>query len=355
MSKLTNFRRSGLDKEEAGQWIARIDRGLSRAEQEEFTEWMRHPRRRDVLLRLAEDWDSMGVVAELAELFPLREAGDRQWLLIGRAAAVLLVVVALAGMMFYWRPRGGSVPPMSATQSASRAATPAAAGFRTVYATAIGERRAVELPDHSRLQLNTNTEVQVQFSANARLLTMSRGEAMFEVAKDPARVFTVRVAGYEFKAVGTAFDIRADSPNGLQLTVTEGRVRVHQGKAQDDAPTVFEDTTDVVVEANKAVSIAQRSERIDALTAEQVAAAVAWQHGALIFKATPLAQVVNEFARYSTERFVIADPKLANTPVSGYFEVADIDALAAALEQNVHVTVTKHNGYLSLSRSDQHQ
>jgi transmembrane sensor len=360
MTNVAPFRHSRLDKEEAGQWLARIDRGLSQAEHEVLKLWLRDPQRRETLFGLAQHWDNMSVVAELAELFPLRETEGSGWHSIGRAAAVAMVAVALGGLAVYWHSR--TAPALSARVGVEthNAHQPI---FRAQYSTPIGGRRSIELPDRSRVQLNTNTELQVAFSDNARLLTMSRGEAMFEVAKDPSRVFTVRVAGYEFKAVGTAFNIRADSPSEVQLTVTEGRVRVHHGAAADTAkdpasgaaPTVFEDPSDVEVEANKAVSIAARSERIDILTPDQVAEATSWQRGVIVFKATPLGQVVNELARYSTQRFVIAKPELANIPVSGYFEVGDVESLSTALQQNVGVKITQENGYLLLSSAPQNQ
>jgi len=361
VSNVTPLRHRRSDKEEAGQWLAQIDRGLSRNEHEALKAWLRDPQRREMLFGLAQHWDDMSVVAELADLFPLREAEGATRLSMGRAAAVAIFALALGGPALYWQ-HSRTAPTLSA-QAPVQPHNAHQPTFRAQYSTPIGERRSIELPDHSRIQLNTNTELQVALSDNARLLTMSRGEAMFEVAKDPTRVFTVRVAGYEFKAVGTAFNIRADSPGEVQLTVTEGRVRVHQDapvdarsdSAPDTAPTVFEGATDVEVEANKAVSIAERSERIDALTPDQVADATSWQHGVIVFKATPLGEVVNELARYSTQRFVIAKPELASIPVSGYFEVGDLESLSAALQQNVGIKITKVNGYLLLSSAPQNE
>jgi transmembrane sensor len=356
MSSLTTLPNGRVEKEEAGQWLARIDRGLIPGEHRELRQWLRDPRRRQMLFQLAQDWDSMSVVEELGELFPLRTEEGFPWRFAARAAAVV-VLAGAASLLFFGRPR--QVPVASIAAPAQAVATKAATApktFTAQYSTPIGTHLTVQLPDHSEVWLNTNTQLQVQFSDSERLITMGRGEALFEVAKDPDRVFTVRVGGYDFKAVGTAFDIRADAPAGLRLTVTEGRVRVHRtppasGTVPPEvaAPAAFEEATDVVVEANKAVFIGKRSERIDQLTADQVAATTAWQHGVIVFKATPLAQVIDELARYSTVRFVIADPKLAHLPVSGYFAVGDTESLAAALEQNVGVKITKQNGYLLLS------
>ena len=357
MSNLLRFPNSRRDKEEAGQWLARVDRGLTQAEHVELCEWLREPRHRDALFRLARDWDSLAVLEELAELFPLSADEGFSWRFAGRIAAVLLLAIGLTAVLFYTHPHRRSATEAQVTSLLKDAARDAS--FSADYATPIGEHRTVKLPDTSEIRLNTNTELHVEYSATARLLTMTRGEAIFQVAKDPNRVFVVRVAGYDFKAVGTAFDIRADAPGGLQLTVTEGRVRVHRtpvaepegDRARTVRPAPSGDTTDVVVEANKAVSIDAQSERIDVVTPDQIADTTAWQHGVIVFKATPLEQVISELSRYSTAQFVISEPELAQLPVSGYFAVGDIDSLAAALEQNVGIKITRQNGYLLLSSS----
>ena len=358
MSNLLRFPNNRLEKEEAGQWLARLDRGLTQAEHGALCEWLQQPRHREALLRLARDWDSLAALEELAALFPLAADEGFSWRFVGRAAVASLLAIGVAAVLFYISPHGRSVTLPQVT-SLWKAAAPAAS-FSADYATPVGKHRTVTLPDNSEIRLNTNTELHVEYSATARLLTMKRGEAIFQVAKDPNRVFTVRVAGYDFKAVGTAFDVRTDTPGGcLRLTVTEGRVRVYRTPPAEmkrdpvhtASPRASGDTTDVVVEANKAVTIGERSERIDVLTPDQVADTTAWQHGVIVFKATPLAQVVDELARYSTVRFVIAEPELARLPVSGYFEIGNIDNLSAALEHNVGVRITKHNGYLLLSTS----
>lgn len=360
MSKLLPFPNRRREKEEASQWLARIDRGLTRAEQDALGKWLRDPRRREALFCLARDWDSMAVVEELAELFPLpKNEGVSRRFFVPVAAALVLIISVIAALV-YIGPYGRGVPSSSGTVSL-RTSAGGQASFTADYVTPIAQHRALELPDHSTIELNTNTQLHAEYSATARLVTLSHGEAIFKVAKDPNRVFTVRAGGYDFKAVGTAFDICSDNPCGLRVTVTQGRVRVHRTPPTQPggdprfagrAPSMaISDSTDVLVEANKSVSIGARSERIDVLTPEEVADATAWQHGVLIFKKAPLAQVVEELARYSTVRMVISDPNVARLPVSGYFEVGDIDSLAAALEQNVGIKITKHDGYLLLSPS----
>jgi transmembrane sensor len=363
MSRVLKFPDPRLEQEQAATWIARLDRGLRGSEQEQLQAWLAEDaRHRPALLEVARLCDRMDMLAEMAELFPLqREAVGSRWSRAWLPAAGLVAVVGVLVSLFEFRLRtgraaGDAVVPVSATHAttAVNGTAPDATPFVASYSTAVGEQRAVVLPDHSTIRLNTNTALQVKYSATARLLEMTRGEANFEVAKDPARLFTVRVAGFDFNAVGTAFNIRADSSRGVRLTVTEGRVRIHRAPQSEPAggqsgAARSEPTEVTEVEANKEVVIGQSSERIAALRTEQVAVATAWQRGMLAFEATPLQQVVAELARYSTTHFVIEDAEIGRVPVSGYFKIGDLDALAAVLQQNFGIAVQKSNNQVLLS------
>jgi transmembrane sensor len=358
MSRVLQFPDQRIEQEQAATWIARLDRGLRGSEQEQLRLWLAEDaRHREALLDVARIWDRMDMLAELAELFPLHEETiASRWRGAGQVALALIVLVGLIASLFEFRLRSA---PVAGTQAPIAAIAPVAtvpedSPFVAHYATAVGEQRSVELPDHSTIRLNTNTALRVEFSATARLLRMTRGEANFEVAKDPARLFTVRVAGFDFNAVGTAFNIRADSPRSVRLTVTQGRVRIHRtplpaadGGQAIASPSLLDDVTEV--EANKEVVIGQSSERIEALGQEQVAAATAWQRGMMIFEATPLEQVVTELGRYSTTRFVIVDARIGRVPVSGYFKIGDVDGLSAALQRNFGIDVQKSNNLILLS------
>jgi transmembrane sensor len=359
MSGLLHFPNPRLELEQATAWIVRLDRGLRGAERKELSIWLAaSDRHREALLEAAGLWDRTDMLSELAELFPLREEViERRSVMAWPAVAASVALVGLAVTVFMFQFQGSNraaLPgaELASTKSVSIGQQQGSPTFTQNYATAIGEQRSVDLPDHSRIMLNTNSALQIEFSATERLVKMTRGEANFKVAKDPARAFTVRVAGIDFTAVGTAFDIRADSPRGLRLTVTEGRVRVHHSllSANDSVITSgMSALIDVEVEANKELVIDPATRSIDSLEQAQVAAATSWQRGMVVFQGTPLDQVVAEFARYSTTRIVIADPALGRIPVSGYFKLGDIDGLSVALKQNFDIDVQKNNDSIVLT------
>lgn len=90
------------------------------------------------------------------------------------------------------------------------------------YETAVGERSTVTLPDGSTVVLNTASRVELDYTPATRGLTLTAGQALFEVAKDPDRPFVVTAGDRRIVAVGTAFDVRVDKDIGVQVTLIEG-------------------------------------------------------------------------------------------------------------------------------------
>ena len=64
------------------------------------------------------------------------------------------------------------------------------------------------LADNSVLHLNTDSSVTVRYSKTERLVTLTSGEAVFEVAHESGRAFRVLAGGAEVVALGTKFDVR---------------------------------------------------------------------------------------------------------------------------------------------------
>jgi transmembrane sensor len=94
-----------------------------------------------------------------------------------------------------------------------------------IYETAVGENSSVALVDGSFIALGGDTRIEVRLSENLRAVELTKGEALFKVAKDPARPFKVRAGDATIIAVGTEFNVERDSDRAV-VSVTEGRVVV---------------------------------------------------------------------------------------------------------------------------------
>jgi transmembrane sensor len=189
--------------------------------------------------------------------------------------------------------------------------------------TDIGERSLLVLADGSKVTLNTASSVHADYAGHERRVTLVRGEAFFDVAKNATRPFIVSAGSRQVIAVGTAFDVRLQDRQ-VKVTLVEGRVRVV--RAADPVQPV----SAVMLEAGSALVAkedgADRVERLDTVRA------TSWRSGRLVFDGERLADVVAEMNRYSREKLEIADPALEGKKVSGVFEPTTGSAFAKGLE-----------------------
>jgi transmembrane sensor len=205
--------------------------------------------------------------------------------------------------------------------------------------TSLGEQHSAVLPDHSIVELNTQSEIRVGFTAAERRVELVRGEAFFDVAKDPARPFIVVTDLATAKAVGTRFSVyRALS--GTIVTVAEGRVLVLDKQPKADAPANSAERTDVVEVVPGTQAEAQPGRPVQMRKAN-VERTFAWRERRLVFEGEPLSTVVEEFNRYNSPPLVISDPRLREERISGVFGANDPESLLDFLVKVDHISITR--------------
>lgn len=91
--------------------------------------------------------------------------------------------------------------------------------------TSTGEIALHALPDASSAHLNSNTQINLNYSEDQRSLDLVRGEAYFTVAKDTSRPFIVHTNGTQVKALGTEFVVH-NRDSYIQVAVYESSVEV---------------------------------------------------------------------------------------------------------------------------------
>ena len=182
--------------------------------------------------------------------------------------------------------------------------------------TNIGERRKIALPDGSTVWLNSGTAPSHDFTPQERRLTLHSGEALFDVAKDPARPFIVTAGEGEARAIGTVYSVRRRNAAN-EVIVSEGVVEVRHG--QEKAQLIA------------GQRLAYGDNILGHVRTADADAATAWTRGKLIFNHMPLADVAAEAQRYQRSRIIIIGDTLRRTEVTGLFELDDPDALLRAI------------------------
>lgn len=204
------------------------------------------------------------------------------------------------------------------------------------YATKQGEIRKITLTDGSSLTLNADTTLEVTMDQHARIVRLSKGEAVFEIAHDAQRSFTVYAAGNAIHDIGTRFDVSiADTQT--DITVLDGIVNV-----------VREGKTATLTRGNglAAGNAIWRQRRVDP------SVATGWMQGKLVFRETPLGEAVAQANRYGPDRLVISDPSLVDLPISGDFRIGQTASLVRALQSAfpIRARADKTSGEIRLSR-----
>ena len=331
-------RRSPVD--EAGDWIAKLDRGLSDQEEVSLREWLAaDPNNPAALMESAEVWDKMDSLSRLADMFP--QPGPRQtrpaWAPLALAAAALLAV--LGG---YWSTLGRQL------ELPEPAPVLAEAPREQNFQTAIGEYSTVTLPDGSQVTLNTNSVIRARFEEHRRLLFLDRGEVYIQVAHDPSRPLSVWVGDRFVEAVGTAFNIAISADQHIELIVTEGKVLVGVvdkatalAAASEPAPRADPHNgngeSPVSVSAGERMVLDDDSNKVEPIEPEELEVRLSWRGGNLIFRGESLAEALAEIERYTPVEFVIMDESLKRVRIIGMFKAGDVDGLLATLRQNFDI------------------
>ena len=290
-------------QEEAAEWLARLgNHSISTKTVREFRDWRDDPANDAAYEEAEAFWEASGEQAADPEIMRMtqealergrRRAGWRAWLRGPRLAGAL-TLASLAG---------AGVTVLAVQQ------------LYPTYATQDIEQKVVRLEDGSRVHLNVDSQVRIDFRGGERLVTLTRGEAFFDVAHDPARPFVVEAEGARIRALGTKFDVRRLNGD-VRITLLQGKVQV--------SPETGEGS---VVLAPNQEAVVGRGGTIRK-TASDAARATSWTTGRLVFRDTPLAAAVAEVNRYSDRKVELESADLAVRPVSGFFDVGDSESFA---------------------------
>lgn len=181
--------------------------------------------------------------------------------------------------------------------------------LRSDYYAGTGETKLVTLEDGSRVQLDARSAIAVRYGPGQRRLLLLEGEAWFEVAPDRSRPFIVEAAGGTVTALGTAFDVAVEKAQ-TNVTVTQHRVSVSSGGQS------------VIVEEGEQSAYASSGAAQPPRPAD-IARAISWRQGTLIFENKPLGEVVDALGRYHHGHVFFADPALRSRRVTGVFGAND--------------------------------
>lgn len=190
-----------------------------------------------------------------------------------------------------------------------------------VHQTARGEILRVPLADGSVLTLDTNTRVRARMRPDRRELQLLSGTALFDVASDPDRPFTVDADGTRVTAIGTRFSVSLDSRGGsgagpVEVLVSEGVVDVAESGPDDPVPARLH-------AGMRALARPAAGVEVDQVDAQELDRRLLWREGMLAFNGDTLSVAAARFRRYSDVPIIIDDPRVGSRRVVGLYPAND--------------------------------
>jgi transmembrane sensor len=337
--------------EEAARWLTKLSRGLDKEDGTELTVWLAERANRAALLDKAPPWQRPDIVALLTQLFPNSAElvdpprGQRSVVAMGLTGVAALAIVVFGALALAGRD------PSTLLDAPKPQPNP---NISRTYITAVGGRQEVTLLDHSKITLNTGTRMTVAYSPRSREVSLDYGEASFEVAPDAARPFNVHAGKRDFQVLGTRFNVRVLTSENVELTVSEGEVKVLYAPPRwPDTPAKRRENLsygEATLTALETAVVEPGYQSVRSLVANEMEARLAWQRGMLVFDGAPLEDVLAEVDRYTRTKFVLADKALANVQIAGTFRTGDVDGLLRELREKYHVDSRRDpQGHVALS------
>jgi transmembrane sensor len=189
------------------------------------------------------------------------------------------------------------------------------------YATQIGGHKNIELADGTRIELNTNTVLNVRVDSRARSVNLVRGEALFHVKHDAAHPFVVVAGSHRITDLGTSFVVR-EKKDRLEVALIEGRAQLESTDTSTPVKRVA-----VLMPGDEAVATSHQMSVTRKISSD-IQDELGWRRGMLVFHRATLAEVANEYNRYNHKKIVIADDVAGARTMSATLPTNDLATFA---------------------------
>lgn len=288
------------------------------------------------------------------EQVPVAGARLVRFPLIGKWIAAAAVVAAVGLTIYWFRPQPSHLPIAPVEIAATDGQ------LQTITNTTTTDS-LIRLEDGSLVTLATGSTIRYYqpYKDNLRDISLA-GRALFKVAKDAARPFTVYAGGIATTALGTQFLVTTVEKNKVAVRLYEGKVAIHQATG---GPAMNEVVLKPGEEFSLDHTIHQFSVRpfkeipttiTDPDPIEQKPVKPRYSVRALEFAQEPLPLVLAAIGKRYHVQFVYDEETLRNEQVTGKFLPSDSLSTVLSILGTVNkLTFTQQDGSIVVNKSEQ--
>lgn len=199
-----------------------------------------------------------------------------------------------------------------------------------------GSRTELTLPDRTKVQLNSASELTFGWDKEGERTVHLQGEAYFDVAKDREHTFRVMVSDVEIEVHGTAFNVNAYDDQSIAVTLERGKVSLG-GNALKGQRYFMQP-------GQKAIY--SRSDSSVIITKADVGAETGWIRGDLVFKQKKLSDVLAMIERHYGVDIIMQSDSLADDILTGTFSNEDLTDVLTTLSDVYNFKYTIRKKYI---------
>lgn len=191
-----------------------------------------------------------------------------------------------------------------------------------------GHRAAVVLPDGSKVNLNSGSNISYKqsFGKKAREVKLS-GEAFFEVTKDPKKKFIVHTEYIDIEVLGTTFNVYAyEKENTVEMVLLTGQVKINTNKAPYQS---------YYVKPNEKISLDKQSGSLK-IKKTDARFETGWLRDEIVFRSERLETVFDKLERKYGVTIQYDNLKQDNDRFTGSFNNEEITGILDILKIHYH-------------------
>ncbi len=246
-----------------------------------------------------------------------------------------------------------------------------------VLSTLKGSKTKIILEDGTKIWLNSESELRYPstFKGAGKRTVKLIGEAYFDVAKNEKKPFEVLAAGYKFKVLGTAFNIKAyPGEDKMQTTLEHGKVSVEKIISESDNESrkiislkpkqtivIYNDN---IIDENQN-KLHDKLDSLETLCAEELKEVqnnkptllmddddlspyLSWKDNKLVFRDVTVGEMVNDLERWYNINVVIADAKIKDIKFTAIFTTETTEQAIKAISMAANVNYEINNNLVIL-------
>lgn len=194
------------------------------------------------------------------------------------------------------------------------------------------------LPDGSEISLNANTELALLegFDQKERKVRL-KGEAFFDVARNPQKPFIIDAGKAQVKVLGTSFNVFApEGSEQIRVAVATGKVEVSSGSEK------------TILTPDQMALVNTQDGSIQMLPATALNEYF-WKDSTLIFSGTPLPEAIEVINRFYPTQLILG-PGLENEKLTSRFAKKDIQTISEAIALGISAHTEKQKESIVIKR-----